>query len=48
MAGLSPLLHSLTATVSTDSALVLAALLAGLHLFLYDYRSTHARPQPPP
>ncbi|KAG2484621.1 hypothetical protein HYH03_016575 [Edaphochlamys debaryana] len=35
--GLTPLLHSLTATVSTDSALALAVALSCAHLFLADY-----------
>lgn len=36
--GLSPLLHSLTATVSSDSVVALAVGLAAAHLGLCDYR----------
>jgi hypothetical protein len=35
---LSPLLHSLTRTVSEDSVIALTVLLLMAHLFLHDYK----------
>ncbi len=35
---LSPLLHTLTRNISSDSVVALAAALLALHLYLYDYK----------